>query len=596
MLKKLKTFIHKIIFIIKEIYKTGPKMVFSAIICMIIAGVSPVLTSYMTSELLHLFEINLHNAKFNLNIKILIVAIVFTITINLFVNGIKFTFSEIVGCRLSHNIENLIANKFQDIPQSKLDSPIFLDLYKNASTRASYAPVNLLHNLFGVLSTGIGLFGYLIILLQLDKWCLVGIIIFIALNFYFKQKFQIKEYYFLKNNTNRFRQIEYFFSLISEKQYAKEIRIFNIFEFLKNKRNFIFKSLMKERKRFANINIKYMLIISVYSLVGMIILELWLTCNLIENVIPLSKFVLYNTTVISFLLEISYFVEEIISSNRNMRFLNYLFDFLDYECQKSIAKCTLKADKNFIINFKNVSFKYPGAKKFSLKNINLELCVGKKFCIVGENGSGKTTLIKMLLGLYQPTEGHILLNGKDIKDYDVKEYQNLFGVTFQDFIHYFIDVKSNIAFGDVNKIEDIDYIEEVSTKSNLKKVIENYPKSYDTKLSKEFFSDAIEPSIGQWQKFAIARTIFKDSPILLLDEPTASLDPKSEEEIFRTINGYSKDKMIIFISHRLCNSKIADNIILLESGEIVESGTHAELIAKKGKYSELYYLQAQKYE
>lgn len=216
--------------------------------------------------------------------------------------------------------------------------------------------------------------------------------------------------------------------------------------------------------------------------------------------------------------------------------------------------------------------------------------------MAGENGSGKSTLIKLLLKIYNPTKGKILLNGVDIKEFDIKDYQSTFATTFQEFIHYFFDVRSNIAFGNIKKIEDTEYLKKIADKTNSTKFIESYPNGYDTKLSKEFYDYGIEPSIGQWQKLSVSRVVFRDTLFLILDKPTASLDTKAEEEVFKIFNEYGKEKTILNISHRMYSYKFADKIVLLANEEILEIGNHDELISKKGKYFELYSLQAKKYE
>lgn len=183
----------------------------------------------------------------------------------------------------------------------------------------------------------------------------------------------------------------------------------------------------------------------------------------------------------------------------------------------------------------------------------------------------------------------------DIKKYVPRDYQRIFGTAFQDFIRYSFDIKSNIGIGDISRIDDLDYMDSVSQITNSKKFIENYSRGYNTKVSKEFYHDAVEPSVGQWQKLAISRAVFKNAPFLILDEPTASLDPKSEEEIFKIFTKLGKEKTVLIISHRMYSSKLANRIILLQKGEILENGTHEELINKKGKYYNLYSLQAKKY-
>ncbi len=599
MLNKLKLFYKKCFFIIKEVYKSDPKVMFVSMISIIISGLSPVFTDFSISELLKVFEQNIDGQlKYNYTLIVLwIFAIVFSVTTNLITNNIKYSISELAGSKLSQNIEDLIAEKFQDIPQKIIDKPEFLDLYRNTSEQSSYAPLEILDNLFNIISSAIGLIGYIIILVQLNIWLVFLLVAFTFPVYFIKYNVQNEIFDFMKNSTCKYREIQYHYDLISDKKFSNEIRLFNLFDYLKKQRKKLFSKLINEKVKIINKNIIYTFGTTIIAATIMVILEFILINGVISGFISLSKFVLYNTALISLETGLFSFIEQIIDNNKCMQFLNYLFEFLNYKTSYQPVKYYIKnINKPYEIIFDNVSFKYPGIKNLSLKNINLKIKLGDKICLVGENGSGKTTLIKLLLRIYNPTSGKILLNGVDIKDYDIKDYQSIFGITFQDFIHYSLDVRSNIAFGNVKKIHDTDYINEIAKKTNSINFIKKYPNGYDTKLSKEFYDYGIEPSIGQWQKLAVSRAVFRDAPFLILDEPTAALDPRAEEEVFKIFNEFGKEKTILIISHRMYSAKLANKIILLDIGKISETGTHEELMKKNGKYCELYSLQAKKYE
>ena len=255
--------------------------------------------------------------------------------------------------------------------------------------------------------------------------------------------------------------------------------------------------------------------------------------------------------------------------------------------------------KPHTIEFVNVSFAYPGTDRMVLKNINLTIRPGETAVLVGLNGAGKTTFIKLLTRLYDPTEGVILLDGKDIREYDVRELYAMFGIIFQDFGRYAFDVSENIRFGDVGRDPradaDADAVKQAAVASNADEFIERLPHGYNTPLMRVFEPSGVELSIGQWQKLAIARAFYSTSDILILDEPTASLDPIAEQEIFNQFDQLRRDKTTIFVSHRLSSATVASKIIVLEYGELVEEGTHRELMDKKGKYYELFSTQARRY-
>lgn len=244
------------------------------------------------------------------------------------------------------------------------------------------------------------------------------------------------------------------------------------------------------------------------------------------------------------------------------------------------------------IEFKNVSFKYPKAKNYSLKNINIKICNKDHIAIVGKNGSGKSTFVKLLCRLYDPQEGQILLDGIDIKQYDYKEYLKLFSVVFQDYKLFAYTLGENIA---VNKEFDSGRINQCLESVGLLDRVSQMPKGIYTCLYKRFDSEGVEISGGEAQKIAIARALYKDGPYVVLDEPTAALDPLSEFEIFSDLNKLIEKKTAIYISHRLSSCKFCDKILVFDEGELIQTGSHEQLISQNGKYAELWSAQAFSY-
>lgn len=248
------------------------------------------------------------------------------------------------------------------------------------------------------------------------------------------------------------------------------------------------------------------------------------------------------------------------------------------------------------IVFEHVSFRYPGTERDVLQDINLTISPGESVVLVGLNGAGKTTLIKLLMRLYDPTDGMILLDGHDIREYDVTELYDMFGIVFQDYGKYAVSVRENIAFGEVMKDIVDDEIEKAALHSNAKEFIEELPDKYDTSLMRYFDENGTELSIGQWQKIAIARAFYADSDILILDEPTASLDAIAEQEIFAQFENLREGKSSIFVSHRLSSATTANKIVVLNNGTVEEIGNHAELMAAHGEYYKLFSTQAKRYQ
>jgi ATP-binding cassette subfamily B protein len=247
------------------------------------------------------------------------------------------------------------------------------------------------------------------------------------------------------------------------------------------------------------------------------------------------------------------------------------------------------------IAFENVSFAYPGGARQALTDITLTIRPGEKIALVGENGSGKTTLIKLLCRLYDPTEGRITFDGIDLRELDVRDLRRAISVIMQDYVQYNLPVQDNIWFGNVAEPPDPARIAQVAQNAGAHEVITRLPRGYETVLGR-MFEDGEQLSIGEWQKIALARAFLRRAQIIILDEPTSALDAKAEYEIFRRLHDLTREQTAIMISHRFSTVRIADRIVVLDAGRIVECGSHAELIRLGGHYAHLFELQARHYQ
>lgn len=275
--------------------------------------------------------------------------------------------------------------------------------------------------------------------------------------------------------------------------------------------------------------------------------------------------------------------------------LQNLFAYLDlpnnmYQGSLTIEK---RDDNEYYVEFRDVSFQYPDTDRYVLKHVNLKFKIGEKLAVVGMNGSGKTTFIKLMCRLYDPTEGEILLNGVNIQKYDYDEYMSIFSVVFQDFRLFSFSLGQNIS---ASATYDSEKVTECLKKAGFDKRLESLPNDLETFLYKDFDTDGVEISGGEAQKLALARALYKDAPFIILDEPTAALDPLSEYEVYSKFNEIAGDKTAIYISHRLSSCRFCDKIAVFHAGEIIQTGTHDELLAdNEGKYYQLWNAQAQYY-
>ncbi|MBK7406861.1 MAG: ABC transporter ATP-binding protein [Saprospirales bacterium] len=278
----------------------------------------------------------------------------------------------------------------------------------------------------------------------------------------------------------------------------------------------------------------------------------------------------------------------------------YLQDLFDFFAIQPIIENTKNARmvpnpivKGFV--FEGVSFKYPQAERWAIRDLSFELRAGEKLALVGENGAGKTTLVKLLARLYEPTEGRILLDGVDIREYNPESLRASIGVIFQDYQRFQLKVRENIAVGDIEQREDDLRIQDAALKSLADSVVNGLPQGYEQRLGRRF-AEGVELSGGQWQKIALARAYMRDAQLYILDEPTSALDARAEYEVFQRFAKLIEGKTAVLISHRFSTVRMADRILVLENGQLTELGSHEELLEKGGMYAELFHLQAQGYQ
>lgn len=311
--------------------------------------------------------------------------------------------------------------------------------------------------------------------------------------------------------------------------------------------------------------------------------------------IGIGEFILYQGTVQRFVSSLSGITAKLGELRYNNQYLEQTFDYL--EMPNDMYHGTLAVEKrddiDYEIEFRDVSFRYPRSEEWALRHVNMKFQIGDKLAIVGENGSGKTTFIKLLCRLYDPTEGKILLNGIDISRYRYEEYMDLFSVAFQDYTLFAFTVAENVAASE--KIEE-DRVLDCLSRVGLREKIDSLERGIHTPISREYENDGVDFSGGELQKIALARALYKDAPFMILDEPTAALDPIAEADIYERFNEIASDKTSVFISHRLSSCKFCDEIAVFQKGRLVQLGSHEELSAdENGKYYELWHAQAQYY-
>lgn len=412
-------------------------------------------------------------------------------------------------------------------------------------------------------------------------------------------KLRAIEFAFSNRRIEEDRQLDYLYRILTDYRYAKEIRLSNGSHFISNKYQKIIDSQTKKLKAFMNkIRVHGILAVGI-TVLQTSFMYAYFSFKVFNDRISLAEYtILISSTTL--LTTIIYQFFDVIAKIKNS--CKYADIYREYkqivEERSSISNSNILDHKVIDINhltilFENVSFCYPNTSKVILRNINLEINNGDRIGIVGLNGSGKSTLVKLLLRIYDPTSGKITINGIDLIDIPYREYIKNFGVVLQDFFLFAYSIRENICF---NLPYDELKLLEIIEKSDIKDKVDSLKNGIHTSVYKELDDEGIELSGGEGQKIAMARALYKEASILILDEPTSHLDPIAEFEFFSNLNRAIKDKTILFITHRLSSTKFCDKIIVIRDESIVECGSHNELMKMNGVYAELYNAQASLYQ
>ena len=429
-----------------------------------------------------------------------------------------------------------------------------------------------------------------------NPWLILILAIAVIPNFLGEAFFNAKQFSLTRSWTPERRELDYFRYLGVSYESAKEIKVFNLQGFISER----FK-LLADRYFLANkkIAVKRAWVGAALSLIGTLayygayVFILIQTLNLVITVGTLTFLAGSFSRMRSMLQAFTVRINRIADS---ALYLQDLFDFFAIKPSISdgASARNLPTTIQKGIEFVNVSFKYDGAENYAIRNLSFKINPGEKIALVGENGAGKTTIVKLLSRLYDPSEGEILIDGINIKDYKINDLRNAVGVIFQDYQKLQMSVRENIAVGNISQLDNQPRIESAAYKSLAKEVVDGFEVGYDQILGKRF-KTGVELSGGQWQKIAIARAYMRDSQILILDEPTSALDARAEHQVFLRFAELIEDKIAVLISHRFSTVRMADKILFLEHGQKLEYGSHDDLIAKEGKYAELFNLQAAGY-
>ena len=582
----IKTTKHIFGFVWKENY--GKVYIFIKVIMSLLNALFPlvytIIPGLIINELTNEQRIN----TLILYVGILIVTPVISHIIN---TSIGLLFSKL-GMALNLKFTEVFYDHIANMDYESLENPD-VQIVKSRAQSTLDGILGIIDQLNGLLSAIFSLIAISSIITTLNPIIIILIIVIIYINSLVTKKVNHKMYLIGKELSKYDRYQWGFTYMLEQFRYAKEIRLFNL-------KSFLIEIFVDNKTESNNIEFKQRktgctagTFTSITNLLQQLALYIYLILSVIKRGLAVGSMTIYMTAVGQFAGALGMVFNSYLGLSNNSLKIQEMIDFMNiplrqYETGNKIPIF----DKDSIIEFKNVSFKYPGSDNYALKNMNIIIRGNEKLCIVGANGSGKSTFIKLLTRLYWLEEGEILLNGININEYDYLKYQRLFAPVFQDFVRYYFTLGKNIALAnDYNQAR----LDEVCSKSGLTSLVNKLPKGYDTQVDKWIDEEGFEPSGGEDQRIAIARAVYNDGLIFLLDEPTAALDPLAEYEIYMQFNEMIADKCAVLITHRLSAVQLADKVAVFESGNLVEYGTHKQLYESGGIYNEMFNKQAQFY-
>jgi len=517
------------------------------------------------------------------------------ITLGTILSQLRTLAEHMLNARLSNSINTSIIRKSLALDLQFFEDAEFYDKLQNARRESSWRAMSIINTSFNLGSNSITLASFAVSLLAFSP--LVALVLFGATipSFVVQTRYSKLNFRLLTWRAPESRKMNYLEHLLTVDHSAKEIKLFGLGEPLLQRYQDYFWKFYREDEHLARrrslISVFWGLLASA-SFYGA---YAWIVWRTVSGTITIGAMTFYLTLFRQSqgtFQGMFYNAGQLFESGL---FLENLFGFLGLTPQMITGQGrTVPRPIAQGIEFRNVSFRYPDREDYALRNVSLTVLPGEKVALVGANGAGKTTLIKLLTRLYDPTEGEILLDGVDLREYDLTDLRECIGVIFQDFVRYQVSARENIGFGQIDQLANEARIISASERGGADEVVAKLPNGYDTVLGR-WFEKGAELSGGQWQKIALGRAFMRDSEVLVLDEPTAALDAEREYEIFQRFRELTAGRIAFLISHRFSTVRMADRIIVIDGGRVSELGTHHELLELDGTYARLFNMQAEGY-
>jgi len=511
---------------------------------------------------------------------------------------------QLVGLRLGIDLNVRILEKAEKLSLRHFEDATFYDKLTRARREASTRPLSLIQSNFQVIRHGLTLAGYVALLIRFSGWMALAVLVATVPAFIAEARFSGAAFRLRNWRSPDSRRLTYLEYVLGNDEHAKEVKLFGLAPLLLGRYRQLAESFVADDRRLAVRRMVWGYALSLVSTVVFYGCYAMIVAATVRGRLSLGDMTLYLVAFRQGQQSFQAVLSALGGMYEDTLYMSNLFEYfaIETEDQKAIGPvAVVRAEEG--IRFEGVGFRYPaggdasgaGGDRWALRNVDVFVPKGQSLALVGENGAGKTTFIKLLAGLYDPTEGRVLLDGRDVRAWDERELRARIGVIFQDFNEYQLALRENVAFGSVDHLDDELRVGRAVDQGGAKELVATLAGGVETQLGR-WFAGGVELSGGQWQKVALARAFMREeADILILDEPTAALDAEAEHAVFQRFRALAAGRTTILISHRFPTVRMADRILVLEAGRVIEDGSHAELLAAGRRYAHLFGLQAAGY-
>jgi len=582
--------------VLKIVWDSGPGVVLFGLVSRLFSSLLPVLLLWITKLIV---DDIVHSISFHQPVPSTLwwlVAAEFSIAVlnSILLRSIDYSDS-LLADKYTRYVSIRVMNHAASLDLIAYEDPVFYDRLERARVQATdrLAMIQAIGRLVQQVITTVSLSVSIILF---SPWLMLLLVAGVLPAFLGESHFAFLGYAKNFRQTPMRRQLDYLRILGGSKEAAKELKLFGLKNFLTERFTRLSDEIYTQN---VTLNRRKLMAGAVLSVIGTMgyysayVFVIWQTAR---GVLSIGSMTFLTLAIQQASTNIEQIFSTIAGIGDQALFLTDLLAFFEMRPTIRSKPNALPAPRPITrgVEFRNVSFSYPGNPRRVLDSINFKLHTGERLALIGENGQGKTTIVKLITRLYDPTEGQILLDGVDLRDYDLEDLHHEIGVIFQDFMRYEMTARENIAVGRIEEIGNLDLLKDAASKSLADQTIGRLSLGYDQMLGRRF-DQGVDLSGGEWQKVALARAYLRDAQLLILDEPTAALDARSEFEVFHRFTELTAGKMALFISHRFSTVRSADRILVLENGKIAEEGTHDQLASMGGRYAEMFEMQASSY-